>query len=152
MQEQGAVSNQHSLGRATVQWQRGRKNQRKTREPARTGGREADSRHPIQQGPKRISVKSSNARSPRPEPAQSLIDRVVVDAQVPSNRADAIAAGVHRSNLQGDRLVDRGLNGPEKLRLNRNLGNGAKALRTRPPLLVGVRTSQNNHRKNSKSR
>ena len=60
---------------------------------------------------------------------------MVVDAQVPSNRADAIVASMHRSNLQGDRLVDRGLNGPEKLSLNQNLGNGAKPLRSRPPLL-----------------
>ena len=35
MQEQGAVSNQHILGRATVQWQRGRKNRPKTRDEMR---------------------------------------------------------------------------------------------------------------------
>ena len=43
------------------------------------------------------------------EPAQSLRGRVVVDAKVPRDRADASAAVLHRGSLRGDHLVDRSL-------------------------------------------
>ena len=119
MQEQGAVSNQHILGRATVQWQRGRKNRPKTRDPARTGHGEADSRHPIQQGPKRVAVKTTNARSPRPEPTQSLVGRVVVNAEVLRDPADAGTSVVHRAADGGNDLVDRDNERVE----NANVGN-----------------------------
>ena len=69
----------------------------------------------------------SNPQSPRPEPTERLRGRMVVDAKVLRNRADASAAVVHRSNLQGDRLVDRGLNRPEKLRLKLNRGGRCEA-------------------------
>ena len=132
MQEQGAVSNQHILGRATVQWQRGRKNRPKTRDPARTGHGEADSRHPIQQGPKRVAVKTTNARSPRPEPTQSLVGRVVVNAEVLRDPADAGTSVVHRAADGGNDLVDR-----DNERVgNANVGNktteGSESFSPRP--------------------
>ena len=74
----------------------------------------------------------ANPPSPRPEPAQSLRGRVVVDAEVLRDPADAGAAVVHRGSLRRDRLVKRRLKVLEELSLKRNLGDGAKALRTRP--------------------
>ena len=63
---------------------------------------------------------------------------MVVDAEVLRDRADADAAVVHRDNLRRDRLVDGRRDGLEKLSLNQNQGNGAKPLRSRPPLLTRV--------------
>ena len=74
-----------------------------------TGRRQANSRGPVQQGPKRVAVESTNPRSPRPEPAQSFVDRVMVDGEAPRNRADADAAVMQRGNLGRDDLVNRRL-------------------------------------------
>ena len=150
MQEQGAVSNQHILGRATMQWQRGRKNRPKTRDPARTGHGEADSRHPIQQGPKRVAVKTTNARSPRPEPTQSLGSGVVVDAEVLRDPADAsTATGPAVPGLGGpagvlpDLVVlhphDGPSAGPERrVRSRGRLPSASRASRLHPEGTVGV--------------
>ena len=74
----------------------------------------------------------ANPRSTGPRPAQSFVDRVVVDAEVLRDRADANAAVTHRRGPRRDRLVDRRLDRLGEIRLNLNLGNGAKPLRTRP--------------------
>ena len=89
--------------------------------------------------------------SPRPEPAQRLVDRMVIDAEVLRDRADANAAVTHRRDPRRDRPVERRLDRLGELSLNENQGNGAKPLRTLPPLLVGLGESQNTHRKNSES-
>ena len=50
--------------------------------------------------------------------------------------ADGGTVLVHHGNVRRDRLVDGRLKGLEELSLNRNLGDGAKPFRTRPPLVV----------------
>ena len=76
--------------------------------------------------------------SPRPEPAQSFVDRVMVDGEAPRNRADADAAVMQRGNLGRDDLVNRRLDRLGELSLNQNLGNGAKPLGSRPPLVAAT--------------
>ena len=63
---------------------------------------------------------------------------MVVDGEVLRDRADANAAVTHRRDPRGDRLVNRRLDRLDELSLNQNLGNGAKPLRSRPPLLTRV--------------
>ena len=58
---------------------------------------------------------------------------MVVDTEVPRNRANAIAAIAQRRSPGRDRLVHGALDRLEKARLELNLGNGAKPLRSRPP-------------------
>ena len=77
----------------------------------------------------------SNPESPRPEPTERLRNRVVVDAEVLRDPADGGAARVHDGSVDRDRLVNRRLKRLDELSLNRKLRNGAKPLRTRPPLL-----------------
>ena len=67
----------------------------------------------------------ANPRSTGPRPAQSFVDRVVVDAEVLRDRADANAAVTHRRGPRRDRLVDRRLDRLGEIRLNLNLGNGS---------------------------
>ena len=75
----------------------------------------------------------ASAQSRQPKPPQSLRSRVVVDAEVLRDPADGGAALVHRCSVRRDRLVNGQLKRLEELSLNRNLGDGAKPLRTRPP-------------------
>ena len=58
---------------------------------------------------------------------------MVVNAEMLRDPADGDAALVHRGNVRRDRLVDGRLKALEELSLNRNLDDGAKPLRTRPP-------------------
>ena len=80
--------------------------------------------------------------SARPEPAQSLRGRVVINAEVLRDRANANAAVVHRGNLRRDQLIDGRLDGLEKVSPDLNLGDGAKPLRSRPPNPAGNRCCQ----------
>ena len=82
--------------------------------------------------------KRTHRQSPRPEPAQSLRRRVVVNAEMLRDPADGDAALVHRGNVRRDRLVDGRLKAREELSLNRNLGDGAKPLRTRQRFVHGA--------------
>ena len=56
--------------------------------------------------------------------------------------ADGDAALVHRGNVRRDRLVDGRLKAREELSLNRNLGDGAKPLRTRQRFVHGAEDQQ----------
>ena len=77
---------------------------------------------------------------------------MVVDAEVPRNRADTVAAVAHRRSPGRNRLVDGDLDGLGEFSLDLNLSDGAKPLRPRPQPLGGLGESQNSHRKNSESR
>ena len=61
---------------------------------------------------------------------------MVVYREVLRDRADTVAAVTHRRDPRRDGLVERGLDRLGELSLNENLGNGAKPLRSRPPLVV----------------
>ena len=132
MQEQGAVSNQHILGARHRAMAARPEEPAKTRDPARTGHGEADSRHPIQQGPKRVAVKTTNARSPRPEPTQSLVGRVVVNAEVLRDPADAGTSVVHRAADGGNDLVDRDNERVENANVGNKTTEGSESFSPRP--------------------
>ena len=59
----------------------------------------------------------------------------MVDAKVAADRGDGGAVVVHPSGGRSDSLVDRARHDSAEFSLERKLGDGAKPLRTRPPLL-----------------
>ena len=65
------------------------------------------------------------------EPAQGLVNRMMVDAEVLGDSADAETALLHLGRATRDLLVDRGLGESSNLDANQNLSHGAKPLRTR---------------------
>ena len=67
------------------------------------------------------------------EPPHGVRRRVVVDAEVFRDGVERRTTGPHLRRLGGDPLVHRDRLGDPELDVNRNLGEGAKPLRTCPP-------------------
>ena len=89
-------------------------------------------------GAKRGTVESRSPRSPRTEPAQSLVGRVVVNAKPLGDLADADAAGVHRAADGCDDLINRDNERVSKTNVTDKTTEGSESFSPRPPLLASV--------------